>query len=561
MMLTRLVFLSLVIGVCLHVDALPAFTDDRDDDFNSPMLVSRIKTQGLVRRVAFSRFGDKLATGDEEGTVRLWNPVNGRELRNFRLPVQANVDDSWVGNRPNYWPMISELCISADAHYFASSDGSRPRRVRIWDVTNGHQQCELQQTTNPGMNEGDLGITMSLSPDGTMLAVAAAGRGSVRLIDSMTGKEQIRTGDFNEVWDLLFSPDSETLTAVANPTIDPSDMGTVILILDAKTLKPRKVIRPWETRPPGTTQTGRLMSWKLAFSADGKLVATYGTEIRVFEVATLQPVLTIPGKAREHGKYLAIALAHDGRILAIEQDRPQQAGYSLHQILPQRTPVAIPRKDLWPDVSVFSANADLLATATHVKNVLVWDVNRLLGKQSQEAAPMGQDRIEELWATLGGDAAPAYEAICKFVQSPKGVVAFLKDRLKPVERRDLSALIAELDSDSFPVRQAASTKLAQLGFQAEPALRAASSNHRSLEFAQRVDDLLKTLDGHPIPPDELRSRRSIQVLEYIGTAEAEALLQHLATGDPDVRLTQEASEAIRRLKSWKSAGGRPGGTP
>jgi hypothetical protein len=46
----------------------------------------------------------------------------------------------------------------------------------------------------------------------------------------------------------------------------------------------------------------------------------------------------------------------------------------------------------------------------------------------------------------------------------------------------------------------------------------------------------------------------VQVLEYIGTAEVKQVLQALAEGTPEARLTQEAKASLERLarRSWPS---------
>jgi hypothetical protein len=41
--------------------------------------------------------------------------------------------------------------------------------------------------------------------------------------------------------------------------------------------------------------------------------------------------------------------------------------------------------------------------------------------------------------------------------------------------------------------------------------------------------------------------RAVEALEHAGTAEAKALLEALAAGMPEARLTQEARATLRRL--------------
>ncbi len=50
-------------------------------------------------------------------------------------------------------------------------------------------------------------------------------------------------------------------------------------------------------------------------------------------------------------------------------------------------------------------------------------------------------------------------------------------------------------------------------------------------------------------PSALRAVRSVQVLEWIGTEDAKALLGTLATGSPYALQTREAKAALERLEA------------
>ncbi len=105
--------------------------------------------------------------------------------------------------------------------------------------------------------------------------------------------------------------------------------------------------------------------------------------------------------------------------------------------------------------------------------------------------------------------------------------------------------IAELDSDRFPVRQAAARELEQRGAQAEQALERAVQDGLSLEARRRAEDLLQTLRGN-VSTEVLRTLRAIQTLETIGSPEARAVLRQLAGGAPAARETREAQRALER---------------
>jgi hypothetical protein len=111
----------------------------------------------------------------------------------------------------------------------------------------------------------------------------------------------------------------------------------------------------------------------------------------------------------------------------------------------------------------------------------------------------------------------------------------------------LAHFLALLDSNEFDVRQNASAELGKLGVLAEASLRKARQGEPSLEAQRRIKALLDQLESNRWPGMSLQSWRAIAVLERIGSAEARRVLTALSEGDPEARLTQEASAALERL--------------
>jgi hypothetical protein len=107
-------------------------------------------------------------------------------------------------------------------------------------------------------------------------------------------------------------------------------------------------------------------------------------------------------------------------------------------------------------------------------------------------------------------------------------------------------MVGDLNNDRFTVRQKAQGELARLAELARPALLYMLTSKPSLEVRQRIDSLLANLD--PLTSSEcLRILRALEVLENIGTSEAQQLLEHLATGAPQARLTREAQATLARV--------------
>jgi hypothetical protein len=68
----------------------------------------------------------------------------------------------------------------------------------------------------------------------------------------------------------------------------------------------------------------------------------------------------------------------------------------------------------------------------------------------------------------------------------------------------------------------------------------------SPEAGKRIDAILARLQDPP-SDESLRALRAVQVLEYIGTAEARDVLRKLADGAPASQ-TREAKTAVERIK-------------
>jgi hypothetical protein len=119
--------------------------------------------------------------------------------------------------------------------------------------------------------------------------------------------------------------------------------------------------------------------------------------------------------------------------------------------------------------------------------------------------------------------------------------------VRKVEAERLRRLVADLDADTFAVREAATRELAALGDVAAPALRAALASGPSAEMRVRAERLLRQLEA-PVPSAaRLRGARGVAVLEHAGTAEARRLLESLAKGTPEAPLTREAGAALARM--------------
>jgi hypothetical protein len=91
-------------------------------------------------------------------------------------------------------------------------------------------------------------------------------------------------------------------------------------------------------------------------------------------------------------------------------------------------------------------------------------------------------------------------------------------------------------------------ELERLGKSVEPLLREVLQGKPSPEVKRRVERLLGQVKGPFVSGEMLRALRAVEVLEHMATPEARQLLEALARGTPEARLTQEAKASLARVK-------------
>jgi hypothetical protein len=200
----------------------------------------------------------------------------------------------------------------------------------------------------------------------------------------------------------------------------------------------------------------------------------------------------------------------------------------------------------------FAPDGRTLATGNPDSSILIWNM----------VPPVRQARDEELthlWDDLASpDATRAYTASWQLTESPERALHLLRKHVRPVSpatMEQIRALVADLDSDEFSRRKAASARLRELGDGAKGVLREALSADPSPEQRRRVEALLKALE-RPLSGESLREVRAVAVLERVGTSEAVGLLRELAGGDAAARLTDEAKASLGRLGKRQTSGPR-----
>jgi RNA polymerase sigma factor (sigma-70 family) len=495
---------------------------------------------GSVLSVAFLPGDNTLVSGGRDGTVRLWDADTGRERRpalrggDFQAVVARSADsETFISVGSDFVPAEGKGALVAAMQ--------SPATVRVWDAATGR---ELRHFAAPG--GGVQGA--ALSPDGKVFATV--GCEDVTLWDFATGGQLHRFPGRSTC--VAFSPDGKTLAvdSAAGPLcLRATDSGKKICDL-----------------PREKTAAG---SYGLAFSPDGRTLAageldSSNVAIRLWRRGAdgkLAAAALIPTRHRE-GLW-ALAYSPDGHTLASAGadgtvclwdtatggERRHFAGRD-----DASHPARLRDGSAWS--LSFSGDGRRLAAGNGDTTVLVWDVTGRLavGHRLRPAKPTDAE-LQALWTDLADDAARADRAVWTLAAAPEQALPLLRRGLRSAPgaaetKARIDRCIADLDNDTFAVREAASAELRRLGEAAEPALRAAATKTASAEVRSRAGQLLDAIRaaGDNLTGATLRSVRALRVLAQIDTPEARQLLETLAAGDPAARLTQEARSVARTLR-------------
>ncbi len=279
--------------------------------------------RGDVHTVRYSPDGKLMATGCEDGTIRVWDPETGE------------LDKALVGHDG----AVHDLSWAADSQQIAS--GAADDTVRVWDVPSGRETQETE-VDNPSGHA----LFVSFSPDGKTLAYGGADE-TIHLWDIEADDTRMLQGPKEGVQSVTWAGDGNTLVAAnGNKTLTVWDVpsgeskatleGHTSAITDAvvspddrtvastaASQDEEESVRIWDMatgKPRQALPAHQHGAECIVFSPDGKLLIAGGAEgdgrLRVWNIDTGQ--LVYEQEPHDGTRSIAsVAVSPDGKLLAI----------------------------------------------------------------------------------------------------------------------------------------------------------------------------------------------------------------------------------------------------
>jgi WD40 repeat protein/serine/threonine protein kinase len=231
------------------------------------------------RRVALSPDEKRLLTAGMDGTARYWDIATGKEI--YRLPSNGG---------PFY-----DVAISPDGTKLLSCSGDK--LIHVWDAATGKEVKTLEGHT-------DEVTGVAVSPDGRLVASSGFDC-QLRVWNLDTGKLIASPGEAGGGQGVAFSPDGKLIATWA-------EYHTVHL-WDVKDLKEVRSLEGhkerWVNAGAFSRDGSRLLTG--TWPSDGNGPESRPSELKLWEVTTGKPLLTIDVAAPDNAHGLAIS--PDGR--------------------------------------------------------------------------------------------------------------------------------------------------------------------------------------------------------------------------------------------------------
>ena len=398
---------------------------------------TRMRHGDAVNQIAFSPDGKRLASCADDGTVKIWDLGNGRELRTYREQKGKVKSIAWsddgkliasaAGNEIHLWNpdtgerksilkghtgQINGVSFRNDNKALAS--GSDDRSIRIWDVEKGN---EIKVVNAPQLvNKAQLPqviYQVTYSPNGKLVAsVSGDGLLQVWKPDAPEPQQKLVLGSSAHqlgAYQVVFSPDMRSIYTCGADKSARQHGGTDVEGQSVSGTGVRQ--KNFDISVGGHNEPVTA----LALSPDGKTLVTGSRDrtIRVWDLNTAKVVRTLQGHTDE---VTSLAFSKDGNQLASSSKDQGIRIWNLSSTDEHRN---FAGHDGYVWSAVFSTDGKLFASAGAdksivIRNSLTGEIVRKIpahtlavtavafNQDGSQLASSGGDQLVKLWDVKTG---------------------------------------------------------------------------------------------------------------------------------------------------------------
>lgn len=446
----------------------------------TPLILPRLRHGDAVLSLAYSPDGRHLASSSKDGTVRVWNLANGREVLAYRRHTEAVRAVAW----------------DPKGRYIVSASGPE---IHLWNPKDG-QLIRSWKTHTRAIN------SLAISPDGQQIASGGDDR-TVYVWDHDADKPRREFGSKEieaPVQSLAWSPNGKLLAWVESGG---NSAGTLrVYEPDAEAAKRLRFASL-------VHQSG---AFQLAYAPDGRHIATCGERVaRLFVAPNVGGITDGSVGMRRYefaghtGLVTALTFSPDGKYLATgsadQLVRVWEVG------VPDRPWRVFQGHDDQISSLAFSPDGQTLASSSLDQSIRLWSLpqddshSRLVGHErpvwsavirpdGQQLASAGADRRILLWDVMTGQIQHRLEGhrlpVTCLAYSPDGqfLISGGGDKLIKVWQAQTGAAVKDLAGHQGAVLA--------IAFHPQGALVVSGSADKTVRIWDLVSGESKVLQGH-----------------------------------------------------------------